>query len=177
MGILLLDEATSAVDHHTDQLIQETIRKVFATDTILTIAHRIDTVLDYDKIMIMDTGKILEFDSPNNLLNNDKSLFVDIVQESFGVDVAEVIQSKSYLTDTNIKVDLEKVDLNTNDHLDVEEEMQTVTPEPEDDADDEDAPLVQAYADAGNIAKVDSVEDEEYVKVDTADVNEEEYAE
>lgn len=96
--ILLLDEATSAVDHHTDQLIQETIRSVFDDNTILTIAHRIDTVLDYDKILIMDQGKILEYDSPNNLLNNPDSKFRSIVTESFGVDVEDVIQQKSYLS-------------------------------------------------------------------------------
>merc|ERR1712099_182737 len=65
--ILLLDEATSAVDPQTDQLIQQTIRQVFKTNTILTIAHRIDTILDYDRILIMDKGKVLEYDRPDAL--------------------------------------------------------------------------------------------------------------
>merc|ERR1711902_71961 len=66
--ILLLDEATSSVDAETDKLIQETIRNVFSDKTILTIAHRIDTILDYDRILIMDKGgKVLQYDSPTNL--------------------------------------------------------------------------------------------------------------
>merc|ERR1712228_793638 len=157
--ILLLDEATSAVDHHTDQLIQETIRKVFATDTILTIAHRIDTVLDYDKIMIMDKGKILEFDSPNNLLNDQESKFRDIVTESFGVNVEEVIQSKDYLHGNN-EVELQKMNLSVDDDDDLnvkEEEAVTVTPADN----DEDEPLIENA----------------YVNVNKADVVDKEYAE
>jgi len=93
--ILLLDEATSAVDPSTDRLIQTTIRERFEQHTILAIAHRIDTILDYDKIMILEKGKVLEFDSPANMLNpNSKSRFVDIVQESFGVQVEEVLKQK-----------------------------------------------------------------------------------
>merc|ERR1712032_125635 len=92
--ILLLDEATSAVDPQTDQLIQQTIREVFKTNTILTIAHRIDTILDYDKILIMDNGSVLEYDKPDSLLSNKSSRFSEIVQESFGVNLEEVLKSK-----------------------------------------------------------------------------------
>merc|ERR1712228_963152 len=92
--ILLLDEATSAVDPQTDQLIQQTIRQVFKTNTILTIAHRIDTILDYDRILIMDKGKVLEYDRPDALLSNERSRFSEIVQESFGVNLEEVLKNK-----------------------------------------------------------------------------------
>merc|ERR1712176_393511 len=92
--ILLLDEATSAVDPQTDQLIQQTIREVFKTNTILTIAHRIDTILDYDKILIMDQGSVLEYDKPDSLLSNKNSRFSEIVQESFGVNLDEVLKKK-----------------------------------------------------------------------------------
>merc|ERR1712228_332334 len=92
--ILLLDEATSAVDPQTDQLIQQTIREVFKTNTILTIAHRIDTILDYDKILIMDNGSVLEYDKPDSLLSNKSSRFSEIVQESFGVNLEEVLKKK-----------------------------------------------------------------------------------
>merc|ERR1712228_440549 len=92
--ILLLDEATSAVDPQTDQLIQQTIREVFKTNTILTIAHRIDTILDYDKILIMDNGSVLEYDKPDSLLSNKNSRFSEIVQESFGVNLDEVLKKK-----------------------------------------------------------------------------------
>merc|ERR1712113_80188 len=92
--VLLLDEATSAVDPQTDQLIQQTIRRVFKTNTILTIAHRIDTILDSDRILIMDKGTVLEYDRPDSLLSNEKSRFSEIVQESFGVNLEQVLKNK-----------------------------------------------------------------------------------
>lgn len=72
--VLILDEATAAVDVETDALIQSTIRSAFADCTILTIAHRLNTVLDNDRIIVMDEGRIVEFDSPQNLLRNTNSL-------------------------------------------------------------------------------------------------------
>lgn len=67
--ILVLDEATAAVDFVTDELIQETIKTQFKDATIVTIAHRLNTVLDYDKIIVLDKGKIAEFDTVQNLLS------------------------------------------------------------------------------------------------------------
>ena len=80
--ILVLDEATAAVDHETDQLIQSSIRTQFATCTILTIAHRLNTILDYDKVLVMDAGEIREFDSPKKLLENKSSLFYGLAKEA-----------------------------------------------------------------------------------------------
>ncbi|SCU90307.1 LANO_0D08284g1_1 [Lachancea nothofagi CBS 11611] len=76
--ILILDEATAAVDSETDGLIQETIRAEFKDRTILTIAHRIDTVLDSDKIMVLDRGELKEFDTPSSLLANKNSIFYNL---------------------------------------------------------------------------------------------------
>lgn len=73
--ILVLDEATAAVDVKTDQVIQETIRSQFTERTILTIAHRLDTVMDSDRILVLDNGEVKEFDSPENLLADPNSLF------------------------------------------------------------------------------------------------------
>ena len=73
--ILLLDEATAAVDNQTDALIQQTIRKEFASCTIITIAHRIDTITDSDRIMVMDEGRVVEFDSPSVLLDRPTGHF------------------------------------------------------------------------------------------------------
>lgn len=66
--ILILDEATAAVDLETDDLIQTTIRKEFSHCTVLTIAHRLHSIMDSSRVMVLDAGKIVEFDSPMNLL-------------------------------------------------------------------------------------------------------------
>ncbi|ODV58722.1 uncharacterized protein ASCRUDRAFT_38981, partial [Ascoidea rubescens DSM 1968] len=81
-SVLVLDEATAAVDQETDKIIQETIRKEFNNKTILTIAHRLETVMDSDKILVLEQGKVKEFDSPKNLLNDKTSEFFKLCQES-----------------------------------------------------------------------------------------------
>ncbi|KAL3994563.1 ABC transporter transmembrane region family protein [Acanthocheilonema viteae] len=73
--VLILDEATAAVDLATDLLIQETIRREFHASTVLTIAHRLNTVIDYDRIIVLENGFIREFDTPQNLLANRSSIF------------------------------------------------------------------------------------------------------
>uniref|UniRef100_A0A0N4ZYB8 Multidrug resistance-associated protein 1 n=1 Tax=Parastrongyloides trichosuri TaxID=131310 RepID=A0A0N4ZYB8_PARTI len=80
--ILVLDEATAAIDYHTDQLIQETIRKEFASSTVLAIAHRLNTIMDYDRIVVLDHGIVIEFDTPNNLLNDKNSTFYSMAQDA-----------------------------------------------------------------------------------------------
>ncbi|KAK3795778.1 hypothetical protein RRG08_031859 [Elysia crispata] len=67
--ILMIDEATANVDPITDELIQQTIRNKFKVCTVLTIAHRLHTVIDSDRIMVLDAGKIVEMDTPANLLS------------------------------------------------------------------------------------------------------------
>ncbi|KAJ7110239.1 multidrug resistance-associated ABC transporter [Mycena crocata] len=73
--ILVMDEATASVDYQTDELIGKTIRHEFKASTILTIAHRLRTVIDYDRIMLLDQGKIAEFDRPSVLLADSSSKF------------------------------------------------------------------------------------------------------
>lgn len=77
--ILVLDEATANTDPATDELIQATIRNVFRDCTILTIAHRINTIIDADRILVMDAGEAKEFDTPKGLLANSNSIFSSMV--------------------------------------------------------------------------------------------------
>jgi ATP-binding cassette subfamily C (CFTR/MRP) protein 1 len=79
--ILVLDEATAGVDMKTDALIQETIRKEFKQSTVLTVAHRISSIIDYDRVMVLSAGKLAEFDSPTALLNDPTSAFAQIVAQ------------------------------------------------------------------------------------------------
>jgi len=84
-AILVLDEATAAVDMETDKLIQKTIRERFKDKTVITIAHRINTIIDYDRVMVLDLGKIVEFDTPQVLLANPQSVFTGLVAETRGL--------------------------------------------------------------------------------------------
>lgn len=104
--ILVLDEATANVDPHTDGLIQETIRKKFKHCTVLTIAHRLHTIVDSDKVLVMDEGKAVEFDHPHVLLQNTKGLFSSLVQQT-GNNTAEGLKSVSevsYYRNLNDKI-------------------------------------------------------------------------
>ncbi|KAL6564195.1 Multidrug resistance-associated protein 4 [Orobanche minor] len=78
--LLFLDEATASVDSHTDGVIQKIIREDFAACTIISIAHRIPTVMDCDRVLVIDAGKAKEYDKPSNLLERP-SLFASLVQE------------------------------------------------------------------------------------------------
>jgi len=80
--VLLLDEATSSVDFDTDQVVQDTIRASFQDTTILTIAHRINTVIDNDRILVLDSGNIAEYDRPIKLLSKEDSALSAIVGNS-----------------------------------------------------------------------------------------------
>uniref|UniRef100_A0A8P0T898 Multidrug resistance-associated protein 4 n=1 Tax=Canis lupus familiaris TaxID=9615 RepID=A0A8P0T898_CANLF len=79
--ILIIDEATANVDPRTDELIQKKIREKFAHCTVLTIAHRLNTIIDSDKIMVLDSGRLKEYDEPYVLLQNEESLFYKMVQQ------------------------------------------------------------------------------------------------
>ncbi|KAB2627658.1 ABC transporter C family member 12-like [Pyrus ussuriensis x Pyrus communis] len=80
--ILVLDEATAAVDVGTDALIQKTIREEFKSCTMLVIAHRLNTIIDCDRILVLDAGQVLEHDSPDKLLSNEESAFSKMVKST-----------------------------------------------------------------------------------------------
>ena len=77
--IIIMDEATANVDFKTDRLIQEVIRDKFKDSTVITIAHRLNTIMDYDKVLVLDGGRVVEFDEPELLIRNG-GLFAEMVR-------------------------------------------------------------------------------------------------
>lgn len=80
--ILILDEATAAVDLETDDLIQSTIRQEFSDCTVLTIAHRLNTIMDSDRVMVLEGGQLREIDSLSKLLANKNSMFYALAKDA-----------------------------------------------------------------------------------------------
>ncbi|KAF9979372.1 hypothetical protein BGZ73_000066 [Actinomortierella ambigua] len=81
-SILILDEATASVDSTTDARIQSTIREEFKNATLLTIAHRLRTICDYDKVLVLDHGQVAQYDTPMNLLRDEGGIFKGMCQRS-----------------------------------------------------------------------------------------------
>ncbi|KAF9325126.1 hypothetical protein BGZ91_002564 [Linnemannia elongata] len=80
--VIIMDEATASVDVATDVMLQKAIRVDFAQSTVLTIAHRLNTVIDYSRVLVLDHGEIKEFDTPANLLSRPDSVFSSMVDET-----------------------------------------------------------------------------------------------
>nr|ABK23701.1 unknown [Picea sitchensis] len=79
--ILVLDEATASIDSATDALLQKVIRHEFSNCTVITIAHRVPTVIDSDMVLTLSDGKLAEYDNPAKLMENKSSLFAKLVAE------------------------------------------------------------------------------------------------
>lgn len=79
---MVLDEATSAVDMATDALIQRSIREEFGDSTLIVIAHRLSTIADFDKILVLGEGKVVEFGAPKELMEMEEGAFKGMVRES-----------------------------------------------------------------------------------------------
>mmetsp|Transcript_10664 Transcript_10664/g.16074 ORF Transcript_10664/g.16074 Transcript_10664/m.16074 type:complete len:946 (-) Transcript_10664:1909-4746(-) len=95
--LLVLDEATASVDGDTDAFIQQMIRKRFVNVTMITIAHRLNTIMDYDRILVMDKGKAVEFDTPVRLLEDDNGLFTNLV-DSTGKESSRALRAMAKTT-------------------------------------------------------------------------------
>lgn len=101
--ILVLDEATAAIDVQTDQLIQHTIKENFGDLTVLTIAHRLNTIMEADKILVMDAGKALEFAPPLVLLDRPNSSFSQLVNQTGAATAKQLREMSQAKHDEDIK--------------------------------------------------------------------------
>lgn len=90
--LLILDEATANVDMHTDELIQRKIRERFSTASVITVAHRLNTIADYDSVLVMGAGKHLEIGHPFELLSNPASAFSEMVNHTGPKNAATILK-------------------------------------------------------------------------------------
>jgi ABC-type multidrug transport system fused ATPase/permease subunit len=98
--VILLDEATASVDNDTDAKIQETIRSEFGDRTIMCIAHRLKTVIDYDKVLVLEKGSVAEYGTPIDLIENrsGKGVFKTMCQETGEYEELVKLAQKKHLS-------------------------------------------------------------------------------
>ena len=77
-----MDEATANIDMTSEEKIQKALEYALGDSTVITVAHRIKTIINYDKILVLNNGEVAEFDSPKNLIQNEKSLFYQLYSKS-----------------------------------------------------------------------------------------------
>ena len=95
--LLIMDEATANVDEQSDHLIQKMIKEEFNKSTVITIAHRLNTIIQYDRIMVFENGNLVEFDTPCHLLEKEKGQFSDLVRENgkdFELKMRNLVRSR-----------------------------------------------------------------------------------
>ncbi|KAF8211356.1 multidrug resistance-associated ABC transporter [Mycena galopus ATCC 62051] len=94
-SIVILDEATSSIDFETDRKIQTAIREELTDSLLVTIAHRINSVIDYDRLIVLDQGKIAEFDTPYNLIQAEGSIFREMCMKTGAFEELEAAAKKA----------------------------------------------------------------------------------
>lgn len=94
--VIILDEATASIDYETDAQIQVTIREEFSQSTILTIAHRLRSIIDYDMILVLESGKVKEYNSPHMLLQDGQSTFRSMCESSGELDTLVQLAEEAY---------------------------------------------------------------------------------
>ena len=92
--IVIMDEPTANIDMRTDEMVQEVIRKAFDKSTVITIAHRLNTIIDFDKIVVMDRGKVVEIGTPVKLLD-DTNGFLHHMVKAMGREAADALRQKA----------------------------------------------------------------------------------
>ncbi|XP_059619578.1 probable multidrug resistance-associated protein lethal(2)03659 isoform X2 [Phlebotomus argentipes] len=113
--ILVMDEATANVDPQTDNLIQATIREMFANCTVLTIAHRLNTVMDSDRVLVMDAGRVVEFAPPYELLTGISGcgMFENMLQETGKGTYDQLLEIARRNYEKNSHVEVKRTDIGT----------------------------------------------------------------
>ncbi|KAK9371162.1 P-loop containing nucleoside triphosphate hydrolase protein [Lipomyces kononenkoae] len=101
--VIILDEATASIDYETDTLLQKTIREEFKATTILTIAHRLRSIIDYDMILVMDAGTVKEYDKPHLLLQKKDSIFRAMCESSGELQTLAEMAEKAYKQQTGVE--------------------------------------------------------------------------
>lgn len=92
--VLVMDEATASIDYNTDSKIQETIREM--KGTVITIAHRLQTIVDYDKVLVLDKGEMVEYAHPWELISNEETQFYSMCESSGDVDILKAAAKKKW---------------------------------------------------------------------------------
>ena len=88
--LVLFDEASSSIDYHTDELITHTIQDAFSDSTVITIAHRLRTIIDYDHVLFLEGGRVVEFGEPAALLDDSESRFYKLGQSAGRAEFAHL---------------------------------------------------------------------------------------
>ncbi|KAI8916612.1 P-loop containing nucleoside triphosphate hydrolase protein [Powellomyces hirtus] len=91
--LVILDEATASIDYFSDALIQQAIRSQFKHATVLTIAHRLRTIVDYDRVLVLDHGSVAEYDSPRELMKKENGIFARMCAETGHMDELRTLAS------------------------------------------------------------------------------------
>lgn len=100
--VLVLDEATASLDAQTDLMIQEAIKKNFSELTMLTIAHRLNTIIECDRVLVMDAGRVCEFDEPVKLLENKDGIFRNLVDQTGDAAAQKLVEVATAAHDARV---------------------------------------------------------------------------
>lgn len=93
--VLVMDEATASIDYATDAKIQNTLREL-ENNTIITIAHRLHTIIDYDKVLVLDKGEVIEYAHPWELISNEGGSFRGMCETSGDIEVLLDLAKKAW---------------------------------------------------------------------------------